>query len=568
MPLPLRDPDAFQVLAREEQYLRKSLQAAIDAQSEGLVAGFAVAADDPAGAASPTSSKVDATSPTGRHIRRRSEHAPRRNGGGVVIPVRQPAPQKLGLQGARREISRAMAQLEGLKSHEGELLEAALVAHEEDMATVETLGQKREGLEASIRAIESEESSRHVQDLCVEERSLDEEIRNLEIQLAGMKTRHRRLRAEIEGLDNRVQSQLSSYRAALALAEKETREFLARPPSSSSTQTTIVSSTKIIALASASGGTAKAKAKANHQSLWDLPAGRRTLPMAQEQFRDEQRMLLHRIAEVDEERTALEEGKQVWANVVQEVTGVEQLLRDEMQRLDQSMMQPPPPRGLPPEISTPTSGIATAETRERAESSAAPLTGAGTRAAKDNDAATTSIHTILHQIDTSRAQVEQHLRTSVSHQWGLLICCVGAELEALAQGSAVLRATLGLGLGLVGDEEVGGGRGMTGRLGGGEASAGGKLGGVVDMGLELEGEGQNGHMNNLHVDVDADTDVDVNRSEHMDAGIDRPTTSFPRERENKEADLRGGVYADAEDGDEEEENEDDDDGPGADLLGF
>lgn len=515
--LPLRDPDAFQVLAREEHHLQQSLQAAIDAQSEGLLAGFATAA--PAASSSP-----DAISSAGRQKRTgtaASESVPsRKGGGGIVIPVRQPAPQKLGLQGARKGIARAMAQLEGLKSHEEELLEVALAAHEEDIAVVEALGRKREGLEASIQAIETEESSRQVQGLCEEERSLDEEIRTLEAKLAEMKTRHRQLRTEIEGLDNRVQSQLSSYQAALALAEKETRNFLARPSARAQTSTT----TK--ALASRTKG---------NQSLWDLPVGRRTLPIAQEQFRDEQRMLLKSIAEVNEERTALAEGRRVWADVVQEVTSVEQLLRDEMQRLGQPS-SPVQPLGSPSETSTTSPAGAGARAGARVKGEAEGREGDATR----------SMHTILQHIDTARKRVEQHWHTSVAHKWGLLICCIGAELEALVQGSAVLRATLGEDTIL--DQGV--------------------VGGVV---VEGEGEGEGD---------DPDRDKDRDNPNGPDG------TGLLRERENNldhelELDLQRqrrdprrrerGAEEENDVGDvggDDDEDEDNDDGPGADLLGF
>jgi hypothetical protein len=324
-----------------------------------------------------------------------------------------------------------MSQLEGLKAHEAELLEGALAAQEEDLTTAEALRQRREGLEASIRGIEAEEASRHARGLREEERLLDEEIRDLETKLAGMKARHRQLRAEIEGLDNRVQSQLSSYRAALALAEEETRKFLTRP--------------------SGPTGRGLRPGKRSGESVWELPVGRRTLPMAEEQFREEHRMLLKRIAEVDEERTALEEGKQVWADVVREVTGVEKLLRNEMQRLNQSSTSSSPSvatsypttqrMGLPPETSV---GDATTAAAAGGGVGGGGGGGGGERyAGLEGEDQAHGMHTVLLHIEAARKRVEAHWRTSVARGWSLLVCCVGAELEALKQGSDVLRAALG-----------------------------------------------------------------------------------------------------------------------------
>ncbi len=418
-PLPLHHPDAFRALSREGHHLQQSLQAFIDAQSEGLLAGSFTAAGI---------SHADETASRGRRTPS-SESPARRNN--LVLPVRQPAPSKPGLQGARRGIARAMSQLEGLKAHEAELLEGALSAQEEDLTTAEALRQRREGLEASIRGIEAEEASRHARGLREEERLLDEEIRDLETKLAGMKARHRQLRAEIEGLDNRVQSQLSSYRAALALAEEETRKFLTRP--------------------SGPTGRGLRPGKRSGESVWELPVGRRTLPMAEEQFREEHRMLLKRIAEVDEERTALEEGKQVWADVVREVTGVEKLLRNEMQRLNQSSTSSSPSvatsypttqrMGLPPETSV---GDATTAAAAGGGVGGGGGGGGGERyAGLEGEDQAHGMHTVLLHIEAARKRVEAHWRTSVARGWSLLVCCVGAELEALKQGSDVLRAALG-----------------------------------------------------------------------------------------------------------------------------
>lgn len=427
-----------------------------------------------------------------------------------VVPVRQPARRKLGLQGARRGIARAMAQFEGLKAHEEELLEGALAAREEDLAVAEALGRKREGLEARIHGIEEEDASRKVSGLREEERLLDEEIRDMETKLRGMKTRHRYLLDEIEGLDNSVQSKLSSYKAALSLTEKETRNFLARPSA-------FIPAAATSTPASLGLGGGSSSQRGGNPGLWALPLSRRTLPMAQEQFREEQRALQQRIADAAEERTALEEGKQVWGEVVAEVSDVEKSLRDEMQAQAQAHSLVSREKGK-----TPRRGGGGPENTASAEA------GDGER----------GMHVILKRIDAARARVEAHLRTCEARRWGLLVCCVGAELEALAQGSAVLRGVLGE----EGQRVEGAGR----RVGYGEE-------GRIAEGLGAIGSSR-------------EEDI-IDHDSHLPS----PSLSIRDSRTNRVfSDLRGGATAaadaTAEEKDEETGDEDEDDGPGADLL--
>lgn len=354
--------DALITISRQEAHLQSTLQHLLDAQSEGLLAGLT--GSSPQGETSSTGSRTPTTvySSPGGHRKPRS-----------VVPVRQPAKRKLGLKSARRGIARAIADLASLKIEEGRILEGELLQRAEVLSTVQRFERKPAGLKDHIDNIESGDTTRQVEDLKGEEKALDHEIRELESKLWEMKAKHRHLLREIEGLDNSVQSKLSSYQSALELAEKEARRFLERPP-------------------------IRGSGTATTTGMWALPAERRTLQMAREQYAEEQDALNRRFDDVETERGALEDGFGLWNEVVENVNGVEKLLREEMREIQAPLVQ--------------------------------------------KNGAIGGMRKILEQMSKARSRIESKLEVSEARDWKLLICCIGAELEAMAQGQSVLQGAL------------------------------------------------------------------------------------------------------------------------------
>ncbi|KAL9067397.1 MAG: hypothetical protein Q9161_006906 [Pseudevernia consocians] len=354
--------DALITVSRQEAHLQSTLQHLLDAQSEGLLAGLT--GGPPQGETSSTGSRT----PTTAYSSPGGQSKPR-----GVVPVRQPAKRKLGLRGARRGIARAISDLANLKIEEGRILEGELLQRAEILGTVQRFETKTVGLQERIGMIESEDTTRRVEHLKSEEKALDHEIRELETRLWEMKAKHRHLLREIEGLDNSVQSKLSSYKSALTLAEKESRRFLQRPP-------------------------IRDNRSATTTGLWALPAERRTLQMASEQYAEEQDVLTKRVDEVETERSALEDGSGVWNEVVEEVNGVEKLLQEEMQTMRAPLVQD---------------------------------NGKGN--------AIGGMRRILEHMSKARSKIERKLEVSEARDWKLLVCCIGAELEAMTEGQTVLQ---------------------------------------------------------------------------------------------------------------------------------
>ncbi len=358
--------DTLVGFTRQESYLRKSLQSLLDAQSEGLLYGLGISKGEDeassAGGDTPTFGSLGGVS-------QRTKGA---------IPLRQ-STSKISLRGARRGISRAMGDLAALKSREGEVMEAQLAETEQDLRVIQGLISKKSGLEQQVRNIENEAASRQVEEFRREGKTLDAEIKAMESQLWEMKARQRHLLGQLESLENSVQSKLSSYKAALTLAEKEANAFLTRPKVHSSMF---------------QGGS---------ESLWALPVQRRTLEMANEHFQEERERLMQGSSDIKIEESALEEGAVIWEDVVTEVTAVEKTLREEMQRL--------------------------------------PVHQTSERVKKNN--AADGVQTILKRMENAKSHIESRLTIAEERKWKLLVCCIGAELEAIIEGHEVLLNALG-----------------------------------------------------------------------------------------------------------------------------
>lgn len=351
---------------RQERYLQKTLQDLLDAQSEGLQSGLGKTTGEEdvssAGGDTPKSGSFDGGS--------------KRTKG--VVPVRQTTRKKIGLWSARGGISRAINDLATLKSREWQIMEAQLAETEEDLMEVRGLTSKKEGLEQQVLNVENEEAGRNIEQFKQEEKALDVEIKETENKLWEMRARQRQLLGQIEGLDNSVQSKLSSYKAALTLAEKEAKAFLARPQRYSSIL---------------QGGS---------ESLWALPVPRRTLEMARDHFYEERERLKQQSTSIEIETTALEEGAVMWEDIVAEVTAVEKTLREEMKR-------------LPTQQSSKTA---------------------------EKHGAVDGMHNILKRMESAKSYIESQLVIAEERKWNLLMCCVGAELEAIIEGYEILLGVL------------------------------------------------------------------------------------------------------------------------------
>ena len=132
------------------------------------------------------------------------------------------------------------------------------------------------------------------------------------------------------------------------------------------------------------------------RGVWALPPQRRTLELAKQQFQEEQNGFSRQIEGFMGEKQALDEGGSVWEDVVREVGDVETMLQGEMQNLN-------PSHG------------------KQAEG---------------------GMRRILERMGDTQRHMEELLRVAEEKDWKLLVCCIGAELEALVEGQSVLGEAL------------------------------------------------------------------------------------------------------------------------------
>ena len=367
-------------LSRHQAHLETHIQTLLDAQSAGLLSGLG---HDPP-SESHVLTPIHTPTSTSTHSPARSHHT-KFPGADLSSPTRhqQQSSKPLTLHTARRGISHAIADLAVLKSQESDILQSELDERRRDVSLIDTLSMKQQGLQAAIEQISNQESSHKAEEFRAEEQTLGREILELEERLQQMKNRQRYLLREIQALDNRTQAKLSSYQESLRLAEKEAREWLARPP--------------------ARVEKARGRGKKEDEAMWDLPKERRTLEMAKEWAQGEEEKSRGRFEVCEKEREALEEGGEVWRDVREIVSGVEKSLRGEMN------LQ------------------------------------ASRRWSKNKEAETTesgATKRLLDSMEVARAEIERELKLAEDKGWRLLVCCIGAELEALIEGMGVLKEAL------------------------------------------------------------------------------------------------------------------------------
>jgi hypothetical protein len=299
----------------------------------------------------------------------------------TTVPIRQPLEKKFGLRSARRGILKTMNDLLCLKEEERRIIGSELSERREALKEVDKFVNKRRGLEKTISEIRSDGEKLKAENLAREARVLETDIRELETRLMEMKARHRYMVNEISQIQNSIDSKLSSYTASLSLVDGDIEKYLRSPP--------------LQPLATRS---------AAPSLFYSMNPTRRTLDMAREHWKAEQAQLRKRQRNVDFEIDALKEGGGVWQTVVLAVTKFEKMLREEMK---QSVQVPCELLGQPQE------GID--EVKAQA---------------------------ILKEMDDTTAQLEMNLQLAERKGWNLLICSIGAELEAFREAKVILLASL------------------------------------------------------------------------------------------------------------------------------
>ncbi|TQS35348.1 hypothetical protein Golomagni_04233 [Golovinomyces magnicellulatus] len=338
--------DPLLILRRRQKKIQADVQMLLDAQSIGLMQGYEKKSIDTSYTGSQTST-INSSQSTGY---------PR------VIPVRQPKQKQVRLRGARIGLSEKMRELVEIKFEEQIKLENEILIREKALKMVDNWEKKLARLEVQLSRCsdaripgswegeEINEESSEVCELEKEKKAIEIEVHHFEQKLMQMKTRY------------------MCYRGALRNTKSDIEEFLKSPPVPDS----IVIEEK--------------------DSFAALPISKRSLSMATEWWCKEISKIALEKSIAENEKTALEEGVQMWEACLKVVTNFEGDLREE---------------------------IANGSIQDEIK-------------LKDQ----------IMKICLVIKELRGNLEIAEKKRWNLLICAIGAELEALKEGHNILKGNL------------------------------------------------------------------------------------------------------------------------------
>jgi DNA repair exonuclease SbcCD ATPase subunit len=286
-----------------------------------------------------------------------------------------------------------MTLLADLKSDQETSLDESLLERKHALSQLRRLSIKRGSLAEELRAREEDDFSRQLKELDDEYGKVCDKISAMEEELRKLHQRRQSLEVRIENIGSRREADLSSFRGALKDVDARMSALLSRPP---------VVPLDVEAYRSDAKGKAP-EGGAGGLEFMQMRADRRTAEMAKAWWEGEVGLLEQRKAAVVQERAVLTEGAEVWAAVVELVTGFE---RD----LEKSLS------GGGSSASSPDAGLSLTE----------------------------KVELMLEKLSGVVAGVEQRLETVEERKWNLLIVAIGAELAACKEGELRLRELIGL----------------------------------------------------------------------------------------------------------------------------
>ena len=397
---PEYQPDStWRWIRRREKALESEVQQYLDLQANGLVAGSqgiiprGSDIDEYSDAGSSTPTGTFYSTATSKSRMTSSLYVPTRSTpDGNVIPVRQPkSTRPRGLRAARMGLRRSILALAQLKGEEDAHVDDALMERKKALSQLNRLSKRKEIATTELQALEDDEEEplgKELRELGSRYDSVTQEIRELEEKLVGMRNQRRWLRGKMEDVKNRREAGLSGYRGALKDIDSEVATLMLRPP---------VQPLELEQLQQDSLG--RTESTGGLEFLRLIPE-RRTVDMAKSWWNSEISILEQRKAQVNADKQALEEGGAMWAEVMLLVLDYESRLR----QLMNGAQHPPSSKGK--------------ETIPSQEE---------------------LIREQLPEMDKVIEELEKHLHLAEDKRWNLLICAIGAELEAFTEAQEMLR---------------------------------------------------------------------------------------------------------------------------------
>ncbi|KAL9623080.1 MAG: hypothetical protein Q9160_002594 [Pyrenula sp. 1 TL-2023] len=390
LPSTVNHDDPLIYIERTARSLQKHIQRLLDAQSEGLVAGLGGVEgeqyDDAAtsGSATPTATPTQSVSKgstaTRQDISASTWSVPNAHKA-QPVPVRQPPVKKITLHSARHSLSRSIHDFASLKRSESQILSSKILSRENALERITHYETKETHLREEIFSLENEsESATSIHTLRSSERSVAAEIEDLELKLQNLKNRHALLRSQIRERESSLQSTVSSFQGSLSLVQNEIKSFLRRPSIPASTSNST-------------------------SAFYALHPQRRTLQLARDCWSEECADLARRKDAAERDRRALVEGERLWSETVEEIGEFEEGMRRKM--------------------------TYTPESDDRVDNDS-----------RDNEGR--QVQEVLRDMDSMIRNLEGKLLHAEDQGWNLLVCALGAELEAFREGRAMLGDAVGI----------------------------------------------------------------------------------------------------------------------------
>lgn len=396
--------DTLLAVSRQVSYVQRELQRLLDAQSAGLLSGL--------GKEQPHTSPPSSRPSPALSIRTPSQSPP----GPINLPAspssptaasRRPAASSssISLRAARSSIYRALLQLSNLKISESSALSSQQDNLSAFLSSLDTLSAKKKGIEDSIKEIEAEGSSRfgarggegttsehssvtNASALQDEEARLSSEIHSLETRLYELKARLSHVRRLRQERENRLAARLSSWKGALTDVEKAIQRDILEGRGLEDIYPSVRNSNR---------------RRKEVQGIWALPRERRTVELVKEEVESKVSELGEKKDGVEKEGMACVEGADIWKATLRKVEALETKMAVETGKLNGSNVGKG--KNLPGDLP---------------------------------DAATEGMEGIVKLMGKTIEELEEEVTTVEGKGWNLLVCAIGAELEALKQGRDML----------------------------------------------------------------------------------------------------------------------------------
>ncbi|KAI1124069.1 hypothetical protein F5Y10DRAFT_250455 [Nemania abortiva] len=282
---------SFKLIERRERQMQQELQQLLDAQDYALEKHLANKTPD------------DDTPPSWTPV----SDAPN----GHVVPVRQPKKRHLSKKEARLGIARCMSLLSDLKNEEEAYIATALAERKAALSRLRNLSTKRNSIVAEMQAIESDGDQplkNEMKKMEHQHRAVCEDILKLEERLRDLKRTKTKLESRIAEARSARDAELSGYKGALSECDKRIDDIMQYPEVS------------VLEVEGLMAQDADLRALVGQHisgfEFLSLRPERRTLPMAKDWWEGEVQVLELRKATVDKERAALDEGTQLWQNML------------------------------------------------------------------------------------------------------------------------------------------------------------------------------------------------------------------------------------------------------------